>query len=1114
MAANMLRKTPLHQWHRDHGAKMVDFGGWDMPVQYQTGILQEHLSTRRYGGLFDVSHMGRFRILGDRRIPFLQHVLSNNAEALEPWQAQYTLVPDAGGGLVDDAYLYQFGEGDYLLVVNASNAEKDWQHFHQHAASFPGLVLENQTDNLAMIALQGPVAGRILEEVIEEGALPMPFRNSLSKVRILGAEILMGRTGYTGEPICFELFVPARRSVEVWELLIEKGRAAGVVPVGLGARDTLRLEAGLPLYGHEFGIDPSGKEIPAFAFPLTGIAVSFSSHKGDFIGRGALMRQFEEVKKLLEGTYRTSEVLPRRIRTVAIQDRGIARQGDQVFIGDRNVGVVTSGTMAPCWTFEGDGASMHITEQVERRALALALMDADLQFDQDVEVVVRKNRLKGKIVRWHGRSDAPPYFRPTPADWSKPEREPAAGEGLEKAKLVIRKALENHEWRQHRCINLIPSEMTPSPLLRMLQVTDPAGRYAEHRELPAFLDQDVFYYQGTDFIAWVEDRLCAEMAEFMGCPLVEARAISGQMANMTVFSAFVDYKNRVDRRREPERIRLAMNNHIGFGGHLSSQPMGALRDYIARDPVTEHFAVVNFPVCEDNRYRIDVPETAKMLERIGAKPVFDPGYEIGPLIIKYVLIEKCGQFPVLGIAAGRIRHLKHAQERGRGHLGGNQVDAAVLPPLVVLESLTNHQLGFLEAFSCSRLAFRLAPVGGSGPEIRGGIRPAVPAYDFTFQPVLTDHHIHILVELQIRVHQGQGKRASLDLFGDMHGCAVPLECPAGGHGSAGHHAHVPVADENLITLAGDTPVLNRHRADSAGQHLRGSVCALEKFFYFLKLSHQGAAPDEIPFMGRKAHGNARQRECERRNFFSGRIDAELMTIERQAGLQAKRIPCSEAHRYHTGGSAFFDEELPDFHGSPGGNKELKTDRLPCIAGTSHQDFRPQDSDLGKTVPERHRQCALLDHLLENPARHRPLQGDHGQVIRLVFQNQARERCGMLMKMLPVLLCIGGVYHQEIVPLTELVKVGIIHQASACVGHQGILRLPGLEGFRVVGKHVLQKRNPSVAQDAEPTHMAYVEQPAVSAGRQMLLQNSGLVLHRHVPPAEIDHLGSMVAMPLM
>jgi aminomethyltransferase len=616
VTAHNLKKTPLNERHRDHGAKMVDFGGWDMPVQYETGILQEHLATRKFGGLFDVSHMGRFRFKGAGRIPFLQHVLSNNAEALEPWKAQYTQIPNENGGLIDDAYLYRFGEDDYLLVVNASNADKDWAHFQEQARRFPDLIMENHSEKLAMIAFQGPLAGRILEAQIESGTLPKPFRNSLSQVILAGTKILLGRTGYTAEPICFELFVPAERAELIWSRLNEAGRSLGVLPVGLGARDTLRLEGGLPLYGHEFGIDAEGNEIPAFAFPLTGVAVSFAERKGDFIGRHALACQFEEVKKLMAGRYSPSALLPRRIRPVAVIDKGVARQGDAVFIGDRKVGIVTSGTVAPYWKFEGESSAMRITGESERRAVAMALLDAALMPDQEVEILVRERRIKARIVQWHGRSEAPPYFRPIPAVWRKPERSPAVGAGYEKALLLLRKALDNHEWRQRRCINLIPSEMTPSSLVRMLQVSDPVGRYAEHRDFPAFLDQEIFYYQGTDFIAWVEDRLAAEMSDFLGCPQVEARTISGQMANMTVFSAMVDWRNRVDRRREPGRIRLAMNNHITYGGHLSAQPMGALRDYIAKDPITERFAVVNFPVCQDNPYKMDVAETARILEQV------------------------------------------------------------------------------------------------------------------------------------------------------------------------------------------------------------------------------------------------------------------------------------------------------------------------------------------------------------------------------------------------------------------------------------------------------------------------------------------------------------------
>ncbi|MBN2125316.1 MAG: glycine cleavage system protein T, partial [Deltaproteobacteria bacterium] len=290
--------------------------------------------------------------------------------------------------------------------------------------------------------------------------------------------------------------------------------------------------------------------------------------------------------------------------------------GDGIFTGERKVGIITSGTMIPYWEFRGEGVAMTIGEETRRRAAALGLVDATLMPETDVEVLVRKRRIKGRVVRYHGRSEAPPFFRSIPVDFEKPAGEGLPGSGLEKAEVLLKRALDNHEWRQRRCINLIPSEMTPSPLVRLLSISDPAYRYAEHRELLAAFEQEVFYYQGTDFIAWVEERVVEEMAAFLGCPLIETRPISGQMANMTVFSAFVDFKNRTNRKQEAERIRLALNNHIGKGGHLSSQPMGALRDYIARDPITDQYAVVNFPVLPDNPYRIDVEETVRLLDRI------------------------------------------------------------------------------------------------------------------------------------------------------------------------------------------------------------------------------------------------------------------------------------------------------------------------------------------------------------------------------------------------------------------------------------------------------------------------------------------------------------------
>ena len=175
-----LLRTPFHAQHVAAGARMVDFGGWDMPVQYPTGIIAEHLATRGGAGLFDVSHMGRFVLRGPGSAPFLQHVLTNNAEALDLLQAQYTMVPTETGGAVDDAYLYRFVEGEYLLVVNASNRHKDWDHFHEHLSHFPDVEMTDETGEIAMVALQGKTSRDILGGLIESGALPEPLRNELS----------------------------------------------------------------------------------------------------------------------------------------------------------------------------------------------------------------------------------------------------------------------------------------------------------------------------------------------------------------------------------------------------------------------------------------------------------------------------------------------------------------------------------------------------------------------------------------------------------------------------------------------------------------------------------------------------------------------------------------------------------------------------------------------------------------------------------------------------------------------------------------------------------------------------------------------------------------------
>ena len=205
-----------------------------------------------------------------------------------------------------------------------------------------------------------------------------------------------------------------------------------------------------------------------------------------------------------------------------------------------------------------------------------------------------------------------------PAEEIQPPEEETSGAAADpaaKALELIGKALDNHDWRQNRCINLIPSENSASRAVQMLCASDPAFRYAEHKKIKSFYDADIFYYQGTKFIDQVEQLLVEQMRQYLGCVEVETRVISGQMSNMVVFSALMDWKNRLNRKRDPRRLGYVMNNHIIKGGHLSAQPMGALHDYIAVDPVTERPAIVNFPVCQDNLFKIDVEETKKLIDQ-------------------------------------------------------------------------------------------------------------------------------------------------------------------------------------------------------------------------------------------------------------------------------------------------------------------------------------------------------------------------------------------------------------------------------------------------------------------------------------------------------------------
>lgn len=385
-----LKRTPLYEAHVAAGGTMVDFGGWEMPIQYAGGIVAEHLYDRRHCGIFDVSHMGRLLVEGPDRVAFLQKVLSSNVEPLAVGRAQYCMIPTETGGAVDDAYLYRFEEERYMLIVNAANTDKDLAHFDKYLPNYR-CTITNVTDSYSSIAVQGPEAERILKELSGGKEITGPKKNDLNELDMEGRTVRVSRTGYTGDPLGWELFIDAQEVNWLWNRLVE----LGAQPTALGARDTLRLEAGLPLYGHEMGQDPGGEEMPVFALSLARFAVSFSEEKGDFVARDILLHQKEQ------GT--AKKVFP-----IALRDRGVIRAGMAVYQGDRQVGWITSGTMVPYHQFDQDGT---ITDKTGKRSIGFAYVDSGLTQEDVLEVDVRGKRLKAQIVAKHMVQNQPPYAK-------------------------------------------------------------------------------------------------------------------------------------------------------------------------------------------------------------------------------------------------------------------------------------------------------------------------------------------------------------------------------------------------------------------------------------------------------------------------------------------------------------------------------------------------------------------------------------------------------------------------------------------------------------------------------------------------------------------------------
>src|SRR6476659_4606781 len=321
--AGVLRKTPLHARHRAHGARMVEFGGWDMPVEY-SGIVDEHLAVRARAGLFDVSHMGEIEIAGADALKAVQQITSNDASRLALNQIHYSALTTPEGTFVDDVLVYKMREDHFMLVVNASNIIKDFHWITAHIAGQGDAVAVNTSSRYALLALQGPAARDVLQSLTAVNLAELKYY-WFTTGEVASVRATISRTGYTGED-GFEIFVPPASAERVWDAILGAGRNAGVVPAGLGARDTLRLEAAMRLYGND--MDETTTVVEADLGWIVGWK------KSEFLGFDRLQQQ-------------RAEGPPRKLVGFEMLDRAIARHGYDVYCDGAKAGVVTSGTQTP-----------------------------------------------------------------------------------------------------------------------------------------------------------------------------------------------------------------------------------------------------------------------------------------------------------------------------------------------------------------------------------------------------------------------------------------------------------------------------------------------------------------------------------------------------------------------------------------------------------------------------------------------------------------------------------------------------------------------------------------------------------------------------------------------
>jgi len=317
-----MKRTRLYPAHEKAGAKLVEFFGWEMPIEY-SGILQEHMAVRQKAGLFDVSHMGEIVISGNHALDFVQYLTPNDASRLDENKAQYSALTTPDGTFVDDLLVYYLDENVYLLVVNAANSDKDYQWILDHKNGYD-VEVHNLSDDYTQVALQGPEAQKILQPLTDIDLEDIPGFG-VARGKVGGVEALVSRTGYTGED-GFEIYTRAQDPEKIWDVILEEGKSFGLLPIGLGARDTLRLEARLMLYGND--IDETTTVLEA------GMRWLVKFKKGDFLGREALLKQKEEG-------------ILRKIIGFELLGKGIARPHYPVYVGDEEVSKVRSGSFSP-----------------------------------------------------------------------------------------------------------------------------------------------------------------------------------------------------------------------------------------------------------------------------------------------------------------------------------------------------------------------------------------------------------------------------------------------------------------------------------------------------------------------------------------------------------------------------------------------------------------------------------------------------------------------------------------------------------------------------------------------------------------------------------------------